>query len=273
MGEDTFYGDKNPFYENTSCSDVEEVFEKKAEEARFSQLDFLNKCAGFYCGETWHLSSPKEKISTLKKIASSHDEERAYVITEDENELIELGKGLGTMSGIMRKRFVSMPEILLGGLKEGIYTDFSIVILDEEVSEKLLRKELKRSKCIKPFDSETINKIEKEELLFDRLKNKLTEMIGRLEEGERMELKERGFVAERSVVFSDFEKLKFVQIDGRYYAGLKKEFPKAKFFFNFEGDYPLVGLREEEELKAIILPIIAPIPAYKNFVKKVIREK
>ncbi len=273
--------------EEISCNGREPVFNQSTEGEETSQLEFLDKYAESYNAKTWQGASPKEKVKLLIEIASSHDEERAYVITEDEKDLMELGKGLGTMRGIVKKILTPKPEILWGGLKEKMYTDSHIIIMDKEVSEKLLWQELDNYKkrtlksycknleldrfdAFKRLSSEIIDNIENGSLNnLNYFRDNLGEIIERLENENTVELKERGFVPGSLVVFSDLEKQKFVSIDGRYYAGLKKEFPKAKFFCNF--DYPVVGLREEEELKAIILPIVVlgSYLSYDNFVKKV----
>ena len=236
--------------EETSCNGREPIFNQNTEVEEIPQLEFLNNwCADSYNGKTWQEASPKEKRETLKEIAFSNDQERAYVLTEDEEELMGLSKGQGTMGEVMRKKASFDPRFLWSGLKEKMYTDGHIIIMDKEVSEKLLWKELENYKkrtlksyceklglehsdALKRLDSEIIDNIENGSLNY--FKDKLGEIIERLENEETLELRERGFVAISLVVFSDFEKQRFVSISGRYYSGLKKEFPKAKFFCNFD---------------------------------------
>jgi len=290
MGEDTYYGDQSPCYRREKENVVEQNSDQNFEAERESHLEFLNRCAKHYCSATWEEASPEAKVKTLEAIASTHDEEKAYVLTEDEAELMELSKGLGTMRSIMRERIKSEPRFLWSALQENLYTDSRIIIVDKEVSEKLLKKELENyervtlkffceelglnhSDALKRLNSEITKKRKEASLNILRGDmDKLGELIERLGNEDTVGLKERGFVPSRWVVFSDFGKEWFVRIDGRYYAGLKKEFPKAKFSCNFEGNYPIVGLCEEEELKAIILPSIGSSSSYNNFKEKVREE-
>lgn len=282
-------------------NDREEALNESIEKAKISQLEFLDECSQGYVGEPWEKASPKERNRTLEKIASTHDEERAYVITEDEKELMELSNGSSiiTMAEMVRYTMLDSPELLFVCLKENVYTDGGVIILENEVSKKLVKKEVDYHKknlnqdlkyildIIERMgdtdDAESLQKEYNEANLdaksveyariflsyLDVFRGTLAELMKRTEKGNLVELGEKGFFAGSCVIFTDSEQYESVKIDARYYSGLKREFPKAKFFGSFKGDYPFVSLYEGGEIKAIVQPLLGYPTRTENFLEKI----
>jgi hypothetical protein len=242
-------------------------------------------------GKSFQELSPHYKIKLLKSIFRENPEE-AYIKTSDKKELLELGRGMGSMKQVTRKHMENTPEVFWESMTHGLYFDGSTIVLDKDVSERLLdqhkdwyiKKEIQRiqnesGQSYTDAKNRVLSEIDKEIATRRENMEKSREAVGKYgfsgytldlffnaylvktvaEADER--LKEIGIIAPRAIVFTNIENTDFVAIDGRYYTGLSEEWKNPAFYTknpNLPKTYPhdqFVILKSEGEVKALILPV------------------
>jgi hypothetical protein len=210
---------------------------------------------------------PRQKVLIINQMPKG-----AYLRTSDKKELLQLAERTGPMDKTLsREYWEKNPTSLLASYKEGLYFDGKIIILDQDVSAKLLQEQMiedinTRRKDFQAANSDLqgqewaceelwdeINKHHHDLSFLPRfIKNEGSKII----KESTVEMEEIAFVSNNAIVLANHGRTIFKMIDARYYAGLTKEWQDSTFYTRYE-DYeevePLV-LKAENEIKAIILP-------------------
>lgn len=233
----------------------------------------LNELSKDIHGKNFDELTSKRKIQVLNELLMGQHQQEAYLKITNKEGLVDLARGAGTMQQISKRKWKDRPEYLLESYRRGIYTDGNIIILDEDVSAKLLQERMRndinsRAKTLAkkiPYENaiekaseELYEKINTGSILGKNLENFLQQQVKEIIKDSNVELKGCGLVAPKSVILANPEQEIFTSIDAEYYARLNQEWEESTFYTNSEntnGYSPLI-LKSQDETKAIITPLI-----------------